>query len=191
MTTLFFVRHAQPDHSWEDDRSRPLTDEGKVDSEKLINYFKDKNIHLFISSPYVRSIGTIAPAAKYYSQEIITDERLRERKAGKGSNRIELFNKRWEEKSYAEDDGECLDSVQRRNMSAVHEILKNHMNKNIVIGTHGTAFSTIMNYYDRSFGCREFLRIINFMPYVVRLIFNGNTLVSKSEEFVEEKTYSG
>ena len=29
MTRVYFVRHAQPEHDWEEDRTRPLTEEGK------------------------------------------------------------------------------------------------------------------------------------------------------------------
>lgn len=29
MTKVYFVRHAQPDFGWEDDRTRPLTAEGE------------------------------------------------------------------------------------------------------------------------------------------------------------------
>lgn len=29
MTKVYFVRHAQPDHSWTEDKTRPLTTEGK------------------------------------------------------------------------------------------------------------------------------------------------------------------
>ena len=29
MTKVYFVRHAQPEHEWEEDRTRPLTEEGK------------------------------------------------------------------------------------------------------------------------------------------------------------------
>lgn len=34
MTQIYFVRHAQPIYSWEDDRTRPLTEEGLADSKK-------------------------------------------------------------------------------------------------------------------------------------------------------------
>lgn len=36
MTRVYFVRHAQPDHAWEDDRTRPLTKEGRKDSRKVL-----------------------------------------------------------------------------------------------------------------------------------------------------------
>ncbi len=37
------------------------------------------------------------------------------------------------------------------------------------MGTHGTALSTILNFYDNSFECEEFLRIIDWMPYIIEL----------------------
>ena len=48
-----------------------------------------------------------------------------------------------------------------------------HPGKNIVIGTHGTALSAILNYYRPEFGCEDFLRILDWMPYVVELTFEG------------------
>ena len=32
MTKVYFVRHAQPEHDWEEDRTRPLTEEGVGDA---------------------------------------------------------------------------------------------------------------------------------------------------------------
>ena len=32
MRRVYFVRHAQPEHDWKEDRTRPLTEEGKKDS---------------------------------------------------------------------------------------------------------------------------------------------------------------
>jgi len=36
-------------------------------------------------------------------------------------------------------------------------IISDNVNGNIVIGTHGTALSTIINYYDVSFKYEEFI----------------------------------
>ena len=33
MTRVFFVRHAQPEHAWEDDRTRPLAKDGNAFAE--------------------------------------------------------------------------------------------------------------------------------------------------------------
>lgn len=44
MTRVYFVRHAQPDHDWKEDRTRPLTEEGKKDSAIVLEFLKDKKI---------------------------------------------------------------------------------------------------------------------------------------------------
>lgn len=189
MTRIYFVRHCEPDHSWEDDRTRPLTKEGIQDSNKLIEYFRDKKIDCFISSPYKRSYDTVYPTAQYYKKEIVTDERLRERISGSSGNNYELFQKRWTDKNYAEENGESIYSVQARNMAAIEEILEKYSDKNIVIGTHGTALSSILNFYNKSFNCDSFIRIINYMPYVIRFDFEGNERINQSEELIINKEY--
>lgn len=183
MTRIFFVRHAQPDHSFCDDRTRPLTSEGEADAKKVLEVLSDKNIDMFFCSPYKRSLDTIRGAAEFYGMGIITDERLRERESGKGANVKDMFRKRWDDRDLHEPGGESLNMVQKRNIAALEEILVQHRNKNIVIGTHGTALSTIMNYYDPGFGCDDFLRIIDWMPYIVEYDFEDTKLVSAHELF--------
>lgn len=73
MTKVYFVRHAQPEHDWEEDRTRPLTEEGKKDSEIVLEFLKNKKIDAFYCSPYKRSMDTIAEAAAFFAKEIITD----------------------------------------------------------------------------------------------------------------------
>ena len=190
MTCMYFVRHCQSDHTKSGDEClRPLTKEGLDDSHAVLHYLKDKNIDVFISSPYKRSYDTIAKAAEYYYLQIKTDERLRERKSGKNGNTFELFKKRWVDKNYAEPDGESLYSVQKRNIEALKEIIEIYRDKNIVIGTHGTALSTILNYYNPAFGCDSFMRIIGYMPYIVKLEFDGAQYAGMTEELIIKKEY--
>jgi len=79
--------------------------------------------------------------------------------------------------------------VQKRNNEAVSEIIAKYKDKNIVIGTHGTALSTILNYYDPSFNCDSFFRIIDYMPYILRLDFDGVTNMGKEELLIIEKPF--
>jgi 2,3-bisphosphoglycerate-dependent phosphoglycerate mutase len=71
--------------------------------------------------------------------------------------------------------------VQARNIEALKEVLAKYAGETVVIGTHGTALSTILNYYDKSFGLSDFLRIVGWMPYVVELTFEGDKLVAKKD----------
>ncbi len=191
MTRVYFVRHAQPEHAWEDDRTRPLTEEGRQDAKIVMEILKDKQIDVFYCSPYRRSIDTIEELVDYCRKEIHIDERLREREKGPGGNQHGMFEKRWADHDYHEDGGESIHMVQHRNIAALKEILENHEGKNIVIGTHGTALSSIMNFYSEDFGCQDFLRIIDWMPYIVELDFQKQEPVGMQELGHIEKEFKG
>lgn len=191
MTRVFFVRHAQPEYAWKEDRTRPLTEEGKEDSRIVLEFFRDKKIDVFYCSPYKRSIDTIADTAAFFGKEIIMDERLREREKGPDGNNQGMFQKRWADHEYHENGGESIAMVQRRNIEALSKILSDNPDKEIVVGTHGTALSTILNYYDNNFSCEDFLRIIDWMPYIIELDFEGDKLVSKWEHCYVEKEFKG
>lgn len=191
ITKVFFVRHAQPEHLWEDDRTRPLTDEGRKDAEIILDFLKNKKIDWFYSSPYKRSLDTIADTAAFYNKKIITDERLRERETGMNGNNHGMFEKRWSDHDYHEENGESLNMVQKRNIEALKEILAGNRGKKIVIGTHGTALSTIINFYHSEFGHKDFLRIIDWMPYIIEFDFEGDRLLSIKEHCHIEKEFKG
>lgn len=93
--------------------------------------------------------------------------------------------------AYHEDGGESIRMVQERNIEALKDILALNKDKNIVIGTHGTALSTILNYYNPEFGCEDFLRIIDWMPYVLELDFVGEKLTALKEHVHVEKVFKG
>lgn len=191
MTKVYFVRHAQPEHGWTDDRTRPLTEEGCNDSAKVTEFFRGLSIDSFYCSPYKRSLQTIEGAANDHRKEIIIDERLKERKSGPEGNQYEAFQKRWNDKNYHEDGGESIHMVQNRNIAALKDILEKSAGKTIVIGTHGTALSSVLNYFDGTFDCDSFLRIIDWMPYIVELDFDGQKCVEKTEHLFIHKKFNG
>ena len=191
MTRVYFVRHAQPEHAWKEDKTRPLTEEGRNDTAIVFDFFKDKQIDIFYCSPYKRSIDTIADTAALFDKQIIIDERFREREKGLDGNNHGMFQKRWADHNYHEDGGESIDMVQKRNIEALKEIISSNMNRNIVIGTHGTALSTILNFYDKSFSCDEFLRIIDWMPFIIELDFQKNKMIGKYEHCYIQKEFKG
>ena len=191
MTSIYFVRHAQPDHGWEDDRSRPLSEEGKCDCAKVVEALADISFQYAVSSPYKRSVDTIAECARKHNVDIKMDERLREREKGPNGNNSVMFQKRWADFDYHEEGGESLSMVQERNIQAVFDILDNHFGENVLVGTHGTALSTILNYFESEYNCDSFLRIIDFMPYIIRLDFEGRKCVGKEEILIVKKEYKG
>lgn len=179
MTTIYFIRHAEPDYTNHNDRERPLTQKGKEDSKLVTQYLCDKNIDIVLSSPYVRAVDTVKDFAESFGYPILTVEDFRERKVD--SIWIEDFYKfskmQWDDFEYKLSDGESLREVQDRNINALMEALKEYTGKNIVIGSHGTALSTIINYFEPTYSFDDFQRIRNIMPWIVKMSFQGDTLI--------------
>jgi 2,3-bisphosphoglycerate-dependent phosphoglycerate mutase len=188
---VYFVRHAQPVHGWQDDRTRPLTAEGLDDARQVTLFFNGRPIDAFYCSPYKRSIQTIEGAAKACGRELILDERLRERESGPGGNNLEMFRRRWADLDFQEDGGESIRKVQTRNVAALNGILESHPDQAIAVGTHGTALSSILNHFDGAFDCDAFLRIIDWMPYIVELDFDSTAYMGRTERLFIQKAFRG
>ncbi len=183
MTTVYFIRHAEPDYTNHNDRERPLTIKGKEDCKLVTDYLRDKNIDVVLSSPYVRAVETIKDFADTYGHTIITVDAFRERKVDSGwiADFNQFAERQWCDFDYKLSDGECLREVQIRNIDALMHVLREHRGKNIVVGSHGTALSTIINYFEPTFGYNDFQRIRSLMPWIVKLTFQGDELVHMEE----------
>jgi len=179
MPTVYFIRHAQADNSVKDGRARPLTEKGLVDRLLVTEFLADKNIDLVFSSPFKRAVDTLADFAEKTGHEIRLIEDFRERRSDSDWDRktdfIPLIKRQWCDFSYTLSDGESLFDVQARNIAALEAILCENNGKNIAIGTHGTALSTIINYYDNSYNFDDFAAMALITPWVVRIEFDGNS----------------
>ena len=191
MTQVYLVRHAQSDNSVHASRERPLSEIGLRDSKAVTWALKDRNITFIASSPYRRSCDTVKDLADTLGLSIVAYEDLRERTSGKWfeGDFFDFAKKQWSDFDYSIENGESLGEAQERNIRALKKLLKEHGGENIVIGTHGTALSTILNYFYPQFGFEEFKKIVNFTPLVIRLDFEGETLLGAQVELVMHKPY--
>lgn len=173
MTNIYFVRHAEPNYQNHDDYSRELSPKGMEDRKLVTAFLEDKAIDVVLSSPFKRAVDTVKDFADNYGYEILTVDDFRERRVD--SCWIEDFHgfskKQWEDFEYKLSDGECLREVQQRNIAALQQVLQQYANQNVVIGSHGTALSTIVNYYQPSFDFECFEQIRKLMPWVVCFTF--------------------
>ncbi len=192
MTHIYFIRHAEPNYNNHDDMSRELTAKGLEDRALVTEFLADRGIDLVFSSPLKRAVDTVKDFADRHDLAVTTVDDFRERKVDSGW--IEDFHsfsqKQWEDFSYKLSDGESLKEVQKRNISALKKILKQYPEKTIAIASHGTALSTIINYYEPSFGFEDFERIRTLMPWVVHCSFDGTTCTAIEAYDLFSDTYS-
>ncbi|WKV07493.1 histidine phosphatase family protein [Thermoanaerobacterium sp. CMT5567-10] len=185
MTKVYFVRHCKPDFSIKDDLMRPLTKDGQKDCKKVTEFLSDKNITKIFSSPYKRAIDTIKDFAESANLKINVIDDFKERKIGNAW--IEDFDKfakeQWHNFDYKLPGGESLNDVQRRNIKALMNILEENVDHNIAISSHGTALSTIINYFNKEFDYAEFEKIKDLMPFIVCFTFDGQDILN-IEKFI-------
>lgn len=181
MTTIYFVRHANPDLRNKTD-FRQLSQKGILDSMKLVKPLSRLGIDVILSSPFERAVQTIKPFSETMKKEIILIDGFKERVVGTWVDDFDAFAKmQWDDFEYKLPLGESLKESQDRNVDALKEVLLTYKDKTICIGTHGTALSLILNHFDKSFGFDQFMEIVHKMPMVLKMIFDNDTLVSVEE----------
>lgn len=176
MTDVYFVRHAEPNFDNPDVEYRELTPKGLRDRTRVTEYLADKEIHRVFSSPYTRSVDTIRDFADRFGHEVTLVDDFRERKVSTAPVRdlLSFYHDQWMDFSHRLIGGECLSEVQDRNIRALKRLLAEHPGENMVVGSHGTALSLIVNYFDPAFDYDRFEEIRELMPWVVRLSFDGD-----------------
>lgn len=182
VTTIYMIRHAEPDHGVRDDFIRPLTGRGLADADRLPASLAGVHLAGVYSSPYLRAVQTVWPLANARGLDCVLVDGLRERGVGAWVEDFRAFAQRqWEDFSYKLPGGECLAEVQARNIGALERILAERRGETVAIGTHGTALGCILRYYDPSFGFEDFWRIAPMLPYVICLEFDGDACVATRE----------
>ena len=190
VTTVYFIRHAEADNTDSDGRNRPLTGKGMKDRALVTAFLQDKNIDAVLSSPYKRAIDTLADFSEKNGFNIETNEDFREHNVGAWRERndgswIEEYShfitvvckKQYTDFTYKYPNGESLFEVQERNIKALNEALSRYKNKNIVIGTHGAALSTIIRYFDPAYGYDDFVAMVDIMPWAVKMVFSESAFI--------------
>ena len=79
---------------------------------------------------------------------------------------------------------ESLLDVQTRGLEVMRRLLQVYPGKSVVIGSHGTAMSVLIRYFEPEFNADDFLAIKEKMPWLVRFRFAGQDLIDiKKHDF--------
>lgn len=180
-TTLIMVRHSESPYIFGKERSRELSAKGKEAANKVKEILAEhKNISI-VSSPYTRAVQTVQPLAEWKGLSITEYEELRERPI-KGLNYkleerelVKAIQQSFVDKNFCLEGGESTAEAQSRAIPVIHQLLKDHQGKTVVIGTHGNIMTIMLNYFDESFGFDFWHRTSK--PDIYELSFFQNNLV--------------
>lgn len=175
MTTVYFVRHARPNYQNPDNAQRELTEQGRRDCKLVTDFLEKRQVDAVLSSPYRRCLETLADYAEKHGYPVRTVAAFREREISDCwvDDLEDYYLRQWRDFDYKYPKGESLRETQARNIMALHQVLSEYQNQSIVIGTHGTALTTIMNYYDRTVGYETHQESLHKMPWIVEMQFEG------------------
>ena len=81
--------------------------------------------------------------------------------------------RQWEDFDYKLRNGESLKETQERNVAALKLVLSKYQDQTMIIGGHGTAIGSVINYYDPSFKYEAFAMIQPKNPFIVKMSFDG------------------
>jgi 2,3-bisphosphoglycerate-dependent phosphoglycerate mutase len=174
ITTIYLVRHAHAD--WRDDEARQLSESGQVAAQVVADLLSALPITTLYSSPHRRSIETAAPLATRLGigLELMRDLRERELPVVPPGEFNRAVEETWHSPASAVAGGESNRDAQTRGLAAVRSILTQHLGQHVVVCTHGTLLTLILNGLDSTFGY-EFWRRLSF-PDVYQVEFEGLTL---------------
>ncbi len=179
-TIIYMVRHGESSKDG-DERTRGLTDKGKLGAQQVSDVLKEEGIETVISSPYARSILTVQPLAKQVGKEVLVFEALKERIFNSEDKRIsdkELFpllKKSFSDPNYAMSGGESNVDCQIRAIRVLKEILNTYRGQKVAVGTHGAVMVLMMGYYDSKYDLNFLLHTSK--PDIYRMVFNEQELV--------------
>ena len=180
-TFIYMVRHGESPKIEGNERTRGLTDKGKLDAHLITELLRDEGIDHFVSSPYRRATLTIEELAQSSDKEVTVLEALREMvfvsddKIMPDKELYPLVQKLFSDPEYSAPGGESIMTCQKRVIPALKQILKEYQGQKVVIGTHGVVMTLMMGYYDRQYDL-EFLWKTS-KPDIYRMEFDKDELV--------------
>ncbi|GGE51782.1 phosphoglycerate mutase [Pullulanibacillus camelliae] len=179
-TFIYMIRHGESPKEG-NERTRGLTEKGKLAAERIKNRLKAEGIDVIISSPYYRSMLTVQPLADSLGQEVIIFENLRERVFSSDAERISdqalnpLLERSFADFNFALEGGESNADCQKRAINVLHQLLKTYRGQKVVVGTHGAVMTLMMGYYDSNYDL-DFLHRTS-KPDIYRMTFDDQKLV--------------
>ncbi len=170
MGSIFLVRHASsvlPGPGFEDELTRPLSETGFQEAERLVHEIVALAPARILSSPYLRAVQTVQPAADVLGLPVeIEPEFFEHRMSDRPiSHWREVLQKQWSDFDFALDGGDSFSATIAR-IQQVKDRLE-QLDEVAVLAGHGTVISLWLHLTGLKFGFEEHLAMPNPAIYCV------------------------
>lgn len=177
-TTVYLLRHAesrssatvkQPD--W------PLSDLGKEQARDLVPILAKLNIDHVYTSPFLRAVETAKPFAEFAGKPLHIYYELREQHSlwmDSVEEFMDQMRKRWEDFHFTPPGTESNAECQLRIVNAVRDLIRRHPGSTLLVSSHGSAISLLLNSIHSSFSFEEWMAMKN--PDLFRIKADGDSL---------------
>ena len=176
---IVLVRHAQavavgtPPWDVVDDE-RPLTEHGLRDADELAFELDPYLFSAIYSSPYARSVMTVAPTAARHSLDVQPLDDLRERRLAGGprDDWADLLERGWADPEFTAPGGESGRAAQRRGLGVLDLLRARHaLGGRLLVGSHGNLIALILQALEP--GVDHSFHLAMPMPAVFHLEHDG------------------
>lgn len=145
-TRIVFVRHAEsvrPRLGVPDYDERPLTPAGLRAADSLVARLTAFAPEAVLSSPQLRAVQTVVPAATALGLVVTTWPELREWESGllPSADWERLYTHSWAHAEFAHGSGESLDALTVRAGKALERMAAEYPDATVLVGSHGTFLS--------------------------------------------------
>lgn len=167
---VYLVRHCQASGQ---ETEAELTDEGKKQAQGLADFLKEKDVIHIVSSPYIRAVQSIGPAAERLGLQVETDARLAERVLSTGNlpDWMEHLERSFGDSDMKLTGGESGREAAERGL----EVLREAPARSVLV-THGNLMALLLNHFDPAFGFEGWRTLANPDVFEVRWTESGGSI---------------
>ncbi|TFE00784.1 histidine phosphatase family protein [Jeotgalibacillus sp. R-1-5s-1] len=170
MKELYLVRHCEAEGQ---EPEADLTKRGHLQAERLAAFFEKIDLHMLISSPFVRAVETAMPIAKLKKLIVKEDERLSERVLSSGDlpDWMDRLKASFADPELKMTGGESASEAAKRGWEVIEE--EAGISGTTVLVTHGNLLALILKNINPETGFDEWRALSN--PDVYKLCYENNS----------------
>ncbi len=178
-TTVYLLRHAESRPSATiEEPDWPLTNLGKQQALDIAPTLAKLDIDHVYTSPYLRAVETAKPFADFTGKPLRIHDELREQRSlwmDSVEDFMDQMRKKWQDFHFTPPGGESNAECQLRIVNSVRNIIRRHPGRTLLVSSHGSAISLLLNSIHNSFNFERWMAMKN--PDLFRIKAEGASLV--------------